>query len=88
MWKNKESYIDQDGVFGLSIIKYVTLQKIVAHDFRYFPRTFGSVRLILTDFSRRTFYELTTNEKNYFLITAERIKCVNITKYFYCTFEP
>jgi hypothetical protein len=24
-------------VFGLSIIKHVTLQKIVAHDFRYDP---------------------------------------------------
>ena len=35
MWKNKESYVDSDGVFGLSIIKHVTLQKIVAHDFRY-----------------------------------------------------
>ena len=38
MWKNKERYIDLDGVFGLSIIKHVTLQKIVAHDFRYDPR--------------------------------------------------
>ena len=38
MWKNKESYVDKGGVFGLSIIKYVTLQKIVAHDFRYDPR--------------------------------------------------
>ena len=26
------------GVLGLSIIKHVTLQKIVAHDFRYDPR--------------------------------------------------
>ena len=39
MWKNKESYVDLGGVFGLSIIKYVTLQKNVAHDFRYDPRT-------------------------------------------------
>ena len=38
MYKNKESYVDSGGVFGLSIIKYVTLQKIVAHDFRYDPR--------------------------------------------------
>ena len=38
MRKNKESYIDEDGVFGLSIIRQVTLQKIVAHDFRYDPR--------------------------------------------------
>ena len=38
MWKNKESYVDYGGVFGLSIIKHVTLQKIVAHDFRYDPR--------------------------------------------------
>ena len=38
MWKNKESYVDYSGVFCLSIIKYVTLQKIVAHDFRYDPR--------------------------------------------------
>ena len=38
-WKNKESYVDEGGVFGLSIIKHVTLQKIVAHDFRYDPRT-------------------------------------------------
>ena len=36
MWKNKESYVDEGGVFGLSIIKHVTLQKIVAHDFRYY----------------------------------------------------
>ena len=27
MWKNKGSYVDEDGVFGLSIIKHVTLQK-------------------------------------------------------------
>ena len=39
MWKNKESYVDLGGVFGLSIIRHVTLQKIVAHDFRYDPRT-------------------------------------------------
>jgi hypothetical protein len=26
----------------LSIIKHVTLQKIVAHDFRYDPRTIGN----------------------------------------------
>ena len=38
MWKNKESYLDKGGVFGLSIMKHVTLQKIVAHDFRYDPR--------------------------------------------------
>ena len=38
MLKNKESYVDYGGVFGLSIIKHVTLQKIVAHDFRYDPR--------------------------------------------------
>ena len=35
MWKNKESYVDEGGVFGLSIIKHIPLQKIVAHDFRY-----------------------------------------------------
>ena len=34
MWKNKERYVDQGGVFDLSIIKHVTLQKIVDHDFR------------------------------------------------------
>ena len=38
MWKNKECYVDEGGVLGLSIIKHVTLQKIVAHDFRYDPR--------------------------------------------------
>ncbi|PNF14105.1 hypothetical protein B7P43_G01068, partial [Cryptotermes secundus] len=37
MWKNKERSIDLGGVFGLSIIKHVTLQKIVAHDFQYNP---------------------------------------------------
>ena len=37
-WKNKESYVDYGDVFGLSIIRHVTLQKIVAHDFRYNPR--------------------------------------------------
>ena len=30
-------------MFGLSIVKRVTLQKIVAHDFRYVPRTVQSV---------------------------------------------
>ena len=39
MWKNKESYIDLGGVFGLATTKHVTLQKIVAHDFRYDPRS-------------------------------------------------
>jgi hypothetical protein len=39
MWKNKERSVDRGGVFGLSLIKHVTLQKIVAHDFRYDPRT-------------------------------------------------
>ena len=28
------------GVFGLSIIKHVTLQKILDHDFRYDPRIY------------------------------------------------
>ena len=37
MWKNKESYVDLGGVFGLSIIKYVSLQRIVARYFRYVP---------------------------------------------------
>ena len=40
MWKNREIYVDYGGVFDLSIMKQVTLQKIVAHDFRYVPRTF------------------------------------------------
>ena len=44
MWKNKESYVDKGGVFGLSLIKHVTLQKIVAHDFRYDLRIKNSVR--------------------------------------------
>ena len=35
MWKNKEMSVDYGGVFGLSIITHVTLQKIVAHDFIY-----------------------------------------------------
>ena len=38
MWKNKEMSVDKGGVFGLSIIKHVTLPKSVAHDFRYDPR--------------------------------------------------
>jgi hypothetical protein len=38
MWKNKERTVDLDGVFGLSIIKHVTLQRIVAHDFQYDSR--------------------------------------------------
>ena len=42
MWKNKERSVDQGGVFGLSIIKHVTLQKIVAHDFWYDPRILKS----------------------------------------------
>jgi hypothetical protein len=37
MWKNKERSVDWGDVFGLSIIKHVTLQKIVAHDFQYDP---------------------------------------------------
>jgi hypothetical protein len=37
MWKNKERSVDCGGVFGLSIIKHVTLQKIVAHDLQYDP---------------------------------------------------
>jgi len=40
MWKNKQRSVDYGGVFGLSIIEHVTLQNIVAHDFRYDPRTF------------------------------------------------
>ena len=39
MWKNKERSVDYSGVFGLSIIKHVTLQKIVTHGFRYNPHT-------------------------------------------------
>ena len=42
MLKNKERYVDKGGVFGLSIINHVTLQKIVAHDFRYDPRMIHS----------------------------------------------
>ena len=38
MWKNKERSVDEGGIFGLSIIKHVALQKIVAHDFQYNPR--------------------------------------------------
>jgi hypothetical protein len=38
MWKNKERSVDGGGAFGLSIIKHVTLQKIVVHDFQYDPR--------------------------------------------------
>ena len=40
MWKNKESYVDKGGIFGLSIKEHVTLQTIVAHDFRYDPRIY------------------------------------------------
>ena len=36
-WKIRS--VDKGGVFGLSIINQVTLEKIVAHDFRYDPRT-------------------------------------------------
>ena len=32
-WKNKESYVDQGGVFGLSIIKHVTLKKLLLMTF-------------------------------------------------------
>ena len=45
MWENKESNVDEAGVFGLSIIKHVTLQKIVAHDFQYDPRTLTLLRV-------------------------------------------
>jgi hypothetical protein len=38
IWKNKERSVDSGGVFGLSTIKHVTLQKIVAHDFQYDSR--------------------------------------------------
>jgi hypothetical protein len=37
MWKNKERSVDLGGIYGLSRIQHVTLQKIVAHDFRYDP---------------------------------------------------
>jgi hypothetical protein len=37
MWKNRERSVDLCGVFGLSIMKHVTSQKIVAHDFQYNP---------------------------------------------------
>ena len=33
------------GVFGLSIIKHVTLQNIVAHDFRYDPRRYRGLMI-------------------------------------------
>jgi hypothetical protein len=39
MWKSKERSVDKCGVFDLSIIKNVILQKIVAHNFRYLPPT-------------------------------------------------
>ena len=47
MWKNKESYVDSGGVFGFSIIKHITLQKTVAHDFRYYPRSLSLPLLII-----------------------------------------
>ena len=47
MWKNKESYVDEGGVFGLSIIKHVTLQKIVADDLRYDRRS-GKISEMIT----------------------------------------
>ena len=60
MWRNKESYVDEGGVFGLSIIKHVTLQKIVAHDFRYDPRipevTYLLLNLIFPVNSKTTHY--------------------------------
>ena len=40
LWKNKERSVDYSGVFGLSILKHVTLQKIVAHDFWYDPHNY------------------------------------------------
>jgi hypothetical protein len=40
MWKNKERSVDSGGVSGLSIIKHVTLRKIVAHDFQYNLRNY------------------------------------------------
>ena len=47
MWKNKESYVYKGGVFGLSLIKHVTLQKIVAHDFRYDLRMYAVIHPFL-----------------------------------------
>jgi hypothetical protein len=47
--KNKERSVDRGGVFGLPIIKPVTLSKTVAHDFQYDLRTitqFTSFRVI------------------------------------------
>jgi hypothetical protein len=38
VWKNKEKSVDCGGEFSLSLIKHVTLQKIVAHDVQYDPR--------------------------------------------------
>jgi len=37
--------IKKGGVFGLSMINHVTLQKIVAHDFWYDPRTSNNILL-------------------------------------------
>ena len=47
MWKNKERSVDEGGVFGLSIIKHVTSQKIVAHDFQYDPRNLQLLFILL-----------------------------------------
>jgi hypothetical protein len=35
--KNKEKSIDWGGIFDLTIIKHVTLKKIIAHNFQYDP---------------------------------------------------
>ena len=43
MWKNKESYVDEGGVFDLSIIKHVTLQKLLLI-------TFGTTLVTILNF--------------------------------------
>ena len=53
MWKNKERYVDYGGAFGLSIIKHVNLQKIVAHNFPCDPRM---LRYMSLPFFVVTFY--------------------------------
>ena len=40
-------------MFGLSIIKHVTLQKIVAHDFRYDPRIYALSEHPVSEFELR-----------------------------------
>jgi hypothetical protein len=55
----------------LSIIKHVTLQKIVAHDFQYDPRTIGQLVADVPSGLSLTPPQETTTKKTYMYIDLQ-----------------